>query len=205
MSKVHKIEIESHYEDLELVKKVMEKDEEALEKLYFKYSQRLSCFISCFVTAYEDAQDILQSTFISALSSLDAYQDKSQFFTWLCGIARHKVGDYFRMLRKHGHSSVELVGESRIGSMHRGSEYSPEDWLIDKEFSNQVRTVIGMLPEHYQRLLIEKYIHGKTLKELAADQVLTEKAVESQITRARKLFKRLVKENDYFAGSGLHE
>jgi len=61
-----------------------------------KYRQRLIKFVSKKVGDYADVEEIVQDTLISALDSFSSYKGKSKVFTWLCGIARHEIGDFYR-------------------------------------------------------------------------------------------------------------
>lgn len=202
---VLKKNIESHYEDLALIERILQKDQDALEKLYYKYNKRLTHFINAFVTTYDDVEDILQITFISALDSLARYNGSSLLFTWLCAIARHKVGDYYRANQKHV-DSLDDVEISRQWQLMACAENKPvEECLLDMELRNAVYKVLGMMPEHYRDLLVEKYILGKPLREIVAGRTVTEKAAESLLTRARRYFMRLLEENDYFRGGFYHE
>jgi len=195
---VLKKNIESHYEDLSLIEKIINKDVVALETIYNKYSKRLTNFINGFVSPYDDVQDILQITFISSLDSLNRYDGNCKFFTWLCAIARHKIGDYYRANQKPV-DSLDNLGEGYQWLLIAGDENNP------KELRSVVCAVLELMPEHYRDLLIEKYILGKTLKEIAASRTMTVKAAESLLTRARQYFKKLVKENNYFSGGYFHE
>lgn len=200
-----KLNIESHYEDLALIENILQKDEAALEKLYYKYSKRLNHFINSYVPSYDDGQDILQTTFISALDALSRYNGASRFFTWLCAIARNKIADHYRASRKPVESLEALALRNNWQIIAQDKSRSVEEWLLDKELSKEVRTVIGIMSEHYRSLLVDKYLLGKPLKELAAARAISEKAAESLLTRARRYFKRLVEENDYFSGGTWYE
>ncbi|MDA8335761.1 MAG: sigma-70 family RNA polymerase sigma factor [Peptococcaceae bacterium] len=205
MALISRNDIENYYEDIELVKRVISKDSEALEKLYFKYLKRLTCFVgnSSFISS-DDVQDVLQNTFMAVLDSLGEYQGRSQFFTWICGIARHKIVDYQRAKTRR----IDSMNKWPVGEYSEtipSNDLLVEESVLSQEMSLKIQSIIGMMPEHYQILLIEKYIHRKTLKELAAARAMTEKAVESLLTRAKKHFRYLVKQNEYFSGDGSYE
>ena len=50
----------------------------------------------------EAAEDVVQETFVAALKGLDTFQGKSMESTWLTGILKHKIADYYRDLNKKG-------------------------------------------------------------------------------------------------------
>lgn len=64
----------------------------------------------------ETAEDLVQETFLSALKSTERFQGRSSERTWLTGILRHKILDYYR---------------SRSRGLPETDQISHEDWLGD--------------------------------------------------------------------------
>ena len=52
-----------------------------------------------------------------------------------------------------------------------------------------VNATMSQLPSHYREALEAKYVAGRSVRDLAAAWRMSEKAVESQLTRARKAFR----------------
>ena len=66
---------------------------------------------------------------------------------------------------------------------------SPEDLFLDKERRERVSAVAASLPEIYNRTLKKYYFEGKTYREIALEEGVTVKAIESRLYRAKGLFK----------------
>jgi DNA-directed RNA polymerase specialized sigma24 family protein len=66
-----------------------------------------------------------------------------------------------------------------------GPERSPERLLEKAETDQLVGRALTELPPHYQRALLEKYVHQRSFVEMAADGRSTPKAVEGVVQRAK--------------------
>ena len=79
----------------------------------------------------------------------------------------------------------ELLGlYARLDSEPFGDEV-----LQREETRELVNATMAQLPPHYREALEAKYVTGKSVRDLAVQGRTTEKAVESQLTRARKAFR----------------
>src|SRR5512145_3414588 len=84
-------------EDFTLAQRVAGGDPAALSTLYERYADALFAFVYHRLDApRSDVEEIWQETWLAALRSIQSYRGQSQLFTWLCGLAQHKVADYCR-------------------------------------------------------------------------------------------------------------
>lgn len=145
---------------------------------------KLKNFISQKVDSPSDAEEILQETLISASSCLELYSGKSSFFTWLCGIAKHEISDFYRKKK------IKTILFSRLPWLENlaTEALGPEQILLRKEAIKKVKTSLKGLSEGYQQVLRLKYYQGLSVKEIARQLNETVKAIESRLTRARKAF-----------------
>src|SRR3989344_6077802 len=74
----------------------MRKNRLAGQILSASIRQRLTRFVSQKVADPMDVDEIVQDSLLSALDSLPGFRGQSQLFTWVCGIARHEVMDFYR-------------------------------------------------------------------------------------------------------------
>ena len=81
-------------------------------------------------------------------------------------------------------NSANLFG--RLESEPFGAELLARD-----ETREIVGATMSQLPPHYREALEAKYVNGQSVQQMAADRGLSEKAVESQLTRARKAFRAM--------------
>jgi RNA polymerase sigma-70 factor (ECF subfamily) len=140
-------------------------------------------------------EEVVQETLVRALRDLDRYQPAragDNIFPWLTGLARNEI---HRVLQREK-ATVSL--EALWARMDRelldlyarlDSEPFGEDVLVREETCELVNVTMSQLPPHYREALEAKYVNGKSVRDLAAAWRTTEKAAESQLTRARKAFR----------------
>jgi RNA polymerase sigma-70 factor (ECF subfamily) len=96
------------------------------------------------------AEDLVQETFLAALQSKDAYARKSSERTWLVGILKHKLVDYYRQARKYN----QLVYDDNAGANRllqtierqvSTTNFEETDWRLDPVRSYEQRVFIEIL------------------------------------------------------------
>src|SRR6476646_1709777 len=55
------------------------------------------------------AEELSQQTFVAAINQRARFDGRSDIFTWLCGIARHKLADHFRAMEREERRRMQLV------------------------------------------------------------------------------------------------
>jgi len=140
-------------------------------------------------------EEVVQETFLRALRDLGNYdpeRGKGAIFFWLTGLARNEIQ---RVLRCHQNShSLETlwanVDRELLAVFARlDSEPFGDELLQREETRDLVNATMAQLPPHYRDALQAKYVAGKSVRDLASQWGSSEKAVESQLTRARKAFR----------------
>jgi len=105
----------------------------AFEKLYKKYVNIVYSYLLTRCSDKDDALDILQETFISIWESSGSYQGQSKPVTWIIGIARNKLNDYFRRVYRQGDAvSLEELWDLKDDDQFTGLESRMDtDKLLD--------------------------------------------------------------------------
>jgi RNA polymerase sigma-70 factor (ECF subfamily) len=167
-----------------LIRKILDGDKKAVQIFYERNKKRLFEFILRKVSEKKDAEEILQDTFLSAMDSLALFSGKSKLLTFLCGIAKHEISDYYKKKR------IKAIVFSRFESWQFLVDKSlrPDEQLMKKELKLKIEKVLRMILPKYKRLIKLKYIEGFSIKEIANNLKISEKSVESALFRARKAF-----------------
>jgi RNA polymerase sigma-70 factor (ECF subfamily) len=138
-------------------------------------------------------EDVVQETFLVALESLKSFDGRSTLHTWLCGIAKNKIRSQRRKRRPMALEDAldEASGDIDAILARVSSEPLPE-WAIERrETKDLVGATLSSLPPEYRRALVEKYVEGRSVAEIAAQGGKSAKATESTLTRARLSFARV--------------
>jgi RNA polymerase sigma-70 factor (ECF subfamily) len=140
-------------------------------------------------------EEVVQETLLRALRELDHYEPAradNNIFPWLTGLARNEI--HRVLAREKNAVSLETLWakmDKELFALYSRLDSEPfgDDLLVREETRELVNVTMSQLPPHYREALEAKYVNGKSVRDLAASWSLSEKAVESQLTRARKAFR----------------
>jgi len=113
---------------------------QAFEMIVRQYSEPLYWKIRHFVLSHEDANDVLQDTFIKAWTNLDAFKGESKIATWLYRIAINVSLDF---LRKQKNASK--IGTDEDVSI--SSKLMADEYFDGEEMQAQLQEAIATLPD----------------------------------------------------------
>ena len=140
-------------------------------------------------------EEVVQETLVRAIRDLAQYDPPragDNIFPWLTGLARNEIT---RVLSRHK-SAVSLEAmwakmDRELLAIYSKLEQEPfgAELLQRQETRELVNTTMSQLPPHYRDALEAKYVSGRTVRDLAALWSISEKAVESLLTRARQAFR----------------
>jgi RNA polymerase sigma-70 factor (ECF subfamily) len=157
-------------------------DEDAAHEFFDRYAARIRRFIANSLgVAADEADDILQETFIALADALPFFRGDSSLFTFACAIAHRKVLSLIRTNARR----ARLMRAAPVAS-----DATPHDVAADPEFN---RALAALRPE-YREVLILKYVEEIGVSEIARILRVSEHAVESRLARARKSLRKSLKE-----------
>ena len=141
------------------------------------------------------AEEVVQETLLRAIRELDKYdpaRSGGNIFTWLTGLARNEIRG--ALGRENAAVSLQALWDKlddELRSVYSRLESAPlaDDVLEREETREMVNATMAQLPPHYREALEAKYVLGRTVRDMAAAWQMSEKAVESQLTRARQAFR----------------
>ena len=163
----------------ELIKACKKQDRQAQNHLYRIYKDRLFVLCLKYCRTQEEAEDILQETFISIFTQIKKYQGKGSFEGWMKRIAINKAIDSF----KKNYGLVYPIKEELIAA----NENIDSD-LFEIPLEMLMNT-IQELPDRY-RLVFNLYeLDGYTHKDIAVMLDISEGTSKSNLSRARKALK----------------
>jgi RNA polymerase sigma-70 factor, ECF subfamily len=140
-------------------------------------------------------EEVVQETLLRALRELRNYvPDRAQnnIFPWITGLARNEIQ---RVLgREKSSASLQTLWanvDKELLTIYARLESEPysDEVLQREETRDLVNATMSQLPPHYREALEAKYVTGKSVRDLADQWHVTEKAAESQLTRARNAFR----------------
>lgn len=174
--------------DQELVAEVLCKDRKATAELVDRCADPVYGYVRRRMAPRADlVEDLVQEVFLAAWENLSRYRGDSSLRSWMLGIARHKVEDYYR--KRLREIQVEVDGQEPGGEELIGTDDLEEE-LLKKQTGWNAQEVLASLPERYSVILRWHYWERRSLRDIATETGRTEKAVERLLARARNQFKK---------------
>jgi len=97
-------------EEVELISRCQEGDQEALREIFNQYRERVYRIAYGVVRHREDALDIVQEVFVKLFRSIGNFKGKSSFYTYLYRMAMNTAIDHVRKTKKFPTSSIDEEG-----------------------------------------------------------------------------------------------
>jgi RNA polymerase sigma-70 factor (ECF subfamily) len=173
-------------------------EEWAFEAMVRSHGSRLLAVARRFTHDEQDAQDILQSSYLSAFRALRDFEGACQLSTWLHRIVVNTALMRIRSRRRRPEESIETllpVFQEDGHHVDRFSDWStPADQLIERKQTRVfVRQCIETLPENYRVVLMLRDIEELSTQDVAAQLGLTMTAVKVRLHRARQALSTLLR------------
>jgi len=184
----------THADDLALRDRVLAGDQVAAADLFRRHLEALYEFVHWRVGRDRAAaEDVVQDTFLVGLQRLDSFDGRSSLHTWLCGIAKNRIRMLRRKRRPLALADVLADADAEVFDVLAELESAElPEWALEREETRAlVGATLSSLPPDYRDALLQKYVDGLSVNEMAARAGKSPKATESRLTRARVAFTRV--------------
>lgn len=156
--------------------------EEGFRQLVIQYQQRLYQVVRRQLPSHEDADDVLQNTFIKIFKHLDGFEERSELYTWMYRIASNEVINHHKARNRM--KMVELdandTGEA-------------EGYLNVEDLVTALESIITGLPERQQMVFRMRYYDELSYKQMSDLLHLTEGALKASFHHAVKKIEEALK------------
>jgi RNA polymerase sigma-70 factor (ECF subfamily) len=200
--------VTSQVDESVLLAQAREGDTRAFAELVRRYEGKIFRLAQHITQNREDAEDVLQETFMKAYEHLDQFKGDSKFYTWIVRIAVNQA--LMKLRRRKTDKSVSLdeqidTGEDTVVREIAAWGEDPEQHFSREELGQILDTAIQSLEPPYRSVFVLRDIEEMSTEETAEALGLSVPAVKSRLLRARlqlrekltRFFKR--KGDDAFA------
>lgn len=184
----------AHTRDVRLRDRILAGERAAAEALLAENLDPVYQFVHWRLGGDEQGvEDLVQETFLVALQRLDAFDGRSSLHTWLCGIAKNKIRDARKSRKPRSLQDAIDEADPEIDAIlaEIAREPLPDRVLERAETRDLVGATLSSLPPEYAEALVQKYVEGRSVAEIAKQRAKGDKAIESLLTRARTAFARV--------------
>lgn len=186
--------------ETEFITALKAEEPDAFEKLIDRYSDEIYGLLYRITEDAEEAGDLTQETFISAVKAVKGFRGESELKTWLFRIALNHSRNRFRWWSRRGKNiTISLdaeIGESGtpMSEMIGSSAATPEEAAISNERQRELAKALNELPEQFREAVILCDIEGMSYQEIADTLEINVGTVRSRIARGREELRRKLKD-----------
>ena len=173
-----------------LIDHLREGDETALAPLVKKYQRMVHRLALQITNNHEDANDVMQETFIKVYQSIHTFRQEAAFETWVYKIAVNQALNYVKMRKRRRESSLENDDESELLTDVRND---PQILAEKAELRHWVTKAVNSLSLKHRMVVILHELEGLTHPEIASILNCSEGTVRSRLHYARKQLRVLLK------------
>jgi RNA polymerase sigma factor (sigma-70 family) len=173
--------------DHDLVSAVRRGEDNAFEELFSRYGSRIRRYVSGILADPDQAEDITQDVFISALRRLRDTERPIAFKPWIYQIARNACIDELRRARRSVEVPLEEQRDAPDGAGDLLSRAPGPDAAVEsKQQLDDLRGALRGVSELHLRVLVLRELEGLSYSEIGTRLGLSRPVVESTLFRARR-------------------
>lgn len=160
--------------------------------LYQRYEPELLRYIRRVSGVDEDeAQDILQESFIKIWRNLHEFDTGMKFSSWIYRIVHNETISHLRKKRSYGKDkTVDAELYRNILTDEEGS------WMAEEAKLARIPDILAKLPEKYREILVLKFLELKSYQEISDILKIPEGTVAIRISRAKERFREISSTNE---------
>ena len=181
--------------DTELVQRAIGRDEAAIRSIMQANNRRLYRLARGILRNDSEAEDVVQETYVRALTHLEDFRGDSSLATWLSRIAMNEALGRLRRQRPGVELSSLPPGtlEAQIIQFpNSATSEDPEKTMAQREIQRVVEHAIDELPDNFRIVFMTRVIEGMNVEETAEILGLKPETVKTRLHRARGMLRENV-------------
>ncbi len=179
-------------EDVEsLIQRCLRGDQAAWERIVRLYWRKVFNVAYKFVGKHDEAEDLTQDIFLKIFKSLETFDRRANFQTWLISVSRNLCIDHYRSVRKERETIDRDVDANELTPA--AADASPIAALEQRDRVTLLRDALASLPEALRTAVVMRDIQECSYQEIADRLQLPEGTVKSRINRGRTELARQIR------------
>src|SRR5204863_6477455 len=185
-----------------LIQRCLGGDQIAWEDIVRQHRRKVFNVAYKFVGKHDEAEDLTQDIFLKIFKSLDTFDRRANFQTWLISVSRNLCIDHYRSVRKERETIDRDVDANELAPPSR--DEGPMAVLEQRDRVALLRQALVALPETLRTAVLMRDIQELSYQEIADALRLPEGTVTSRINRGRTELARQVRKlrGDDYSPSG---
>jgi RNA polymerase sigma factor (sigma-70 family) len=184
-------------DDLNIIRSVLSGDSSKFALLWQKYNKQIFASVLKLVRSIDDADDIVQDTFLKAFNALHSYNQTYPFPAWLYKIASNNCIDYFRRKRIRPISIENINREGGdIYDIIPDKSIPIDVHIINNEMKDELLKAVEQLPLRYKQCIQLRHFEELSYEEISLKMDLPLGTVKITLFRARKMLSSMLSNKD---------
>lgn len=171
--------------DEELITRFQQGDIYAFDLIVKRYKQQLLNFVFRFLNNREQAEDVVQETFLRVYRKRNAYKQVAKFSTWIYTIAGNLARTELRKRKRRQLFSLSDIGMEEKDYEIASDEFNPEKYTNTVMHEQIIQREINKLSVKFREVIILRDIQGLAYEEIAEIIKVPLGTVKSRVNRAR--------------------
>lgn len=176
--------------DAAVLSRIREGESDAFSLLFERYHDRCTRLALRLLGDPDEAADAVQDAFVRAYLSLDRYQDRDRFGSWLMCIVANRCRSASDAARRR----ASVAGEWIRANTEPATENTRER---DHALAQRLGEALGTLPHATRSVVLRKYGDGSSYEEISADTGVAVSALKMRVARGSAQLRRAL------AGAGI--
>ena len=168
-----------------LTEQMAKGDEDAYRRFYDTYFSRLLGYLLVVTGDEQRAREALQMTLLRVARHAKRFDSEEAFWSWLTVLARSSVADESRRSSRY----VSILGRFFEQTVVEKQEQTDQ---TNTQLRELLQVNLASLPREDRDLIERKYFEGDSVHQIAQDNQVSEKAIESRLGRIRQKLKDMV-------------
>jgi len=179
-------------DESDFIKSLLNQKEKAFKKLLDLYQKRLYWHIRKMVITHENADDVLQNTFLRIYKSLPGFKQKSSLNTWMFRIAYNESLRFLEQEKKKTHSSIDDLSKTYINNLVADSFFEGDAAQL------RLQSVLALLADKDRQIFQMKYYDNLKFHEIADILEMNQSTLKTSYYRTVKLVEKNIETIEFF-------
>lgn len=182
--------------EADFIEKLQTGDANAFDLFVTRYSADIYALLYRLTEDAEEASDLTQETFLSALKAIKKFRGEADLKTWLFRIAVNESRNRFRWWKRRSREKTVSLdatfgeNETPIHETLSGNSENPEENALRLEREKRLKKALLALPDIFREVVVLCDIEGMSYEEIAKTLEINIGTVKSRIARGREELRR---------------
>lgn len=166
----------------------------SLDGIYRRERNKILAWVRSRVADPEEAEDLLQESFLTAVTELDSAGSIEYLLAYVYAVLRNKVGDWYRSKRVGKYSHANLENEFSTEGLLPDKGIGPEREFYRNLILEELAIAVEELPVDQKQVFIENVFEGKTLREISEASGIPEGTLSARKSYAKDFLAKRLKD-----------